>query len=191
MGFNPTDIDYLYYAAQKGFGTFNLAEIDVVGNTIENAKRKFKRAVGRRGVGFAARGNRTWLVKGDADPEARVFESEERYIDLARHFGDREVRSAVARVNVYSEHAQKGKLWASADGKMRVELNGEQVLRKETESGHIFAEYQIDIELNEGVNHLAVYLERSQAGFGFTALLCDDLGDGLFHIEYAFSSIFV
>ena len=185
MGFNPMDIDYLYYAAQKGFGTFNLAEIDIVGNTIEDAKRKFKRAVGRRGVGFAARGNRAWLVKGYADPEAQVFESEERYIDLARHFGNREVRSAVARVNVYSEHAQKGKLWASADGKMSVELNGTQVLRKETESGHIFAEHQIDIELNEGVNHLAVYLERGQSGFGFTALLCDELGDGLFHIEYA------
>ena len=184
MGFNPTDIDYLYYAAQKGFGTFNLSEIEIVGNPIEKVKRKFKRAAGRKGIGFATRGNRNWLVKDIAGEGSHIFESKERYIDLARHFGDNETKSAYASVDVYSKYAQDGKLWASADGTMTVELNGEKVLTKKTEDGHQFAEYQIDIKLKEGINRLSVYLERSEKGFGFTSLLCDDFGDGLFDIEY-------
>jgi hypothetical protein len=132
------------------------------------------------------------LVKEGTNGKWNIFESEERYIDLAKHFGENQTNSAptssgcstCASANVYSKYAQKGKLWASADGKMTVELNGERVLTKETETEHQFAEYQIDIELKEGVNRLSVYLERSEKGFGFTALLCDDLGDGLFDIEY-------
>lgn len=184
MGFNPMDLDYLYYAAQKGFGTFDLSEIEIVGNPIEKVKQKFKRAAGRKGVGFATRGNRTWLVKDGTDENWQTFKSDERYIDLARSFGENQTNSACASVDVYSIYSQKGQLWASADGKMTVELNGEKVLTKETEDGHQFAECQIDIELKKGINRLSVYLERSEKGFGFTALLCDDLGDGLFDIEY-------
>ena len=184
MGFNPMDLDYLYYAAQKGFGTFDLNEIEIAGNPIEKVKRKFKRAAGRKRVGFATRGNRTWLVKDGTDENWQIFKSDERYIDLARSFGENQTNSACASVKVYSKYAQKGKLWASADGKMTVELNGEKVLTKETGDGHQFAECQIDIQLKEGENRLSVYLERNEKGFGFTALLCDDLGDGLFDIEY-------
>ena len=188
MGFNPLDLDYLYYAAQKGFGTFNMDEINIAGNTIENVRRKFKRAAGRKGIGFSARGNRTWLVKGEADAEPQIYESVERYIDLARHFDEREVNSATAWVDVTSAYAQKGMIWASADGKMQVELNGAQILSKVTEDGHKFAEYQVEIELKEGLNRLSVHLEKSQSGFGFTAVLCNDLGDGLFDISYSVDS---
>jgi hypothetical protein len=188
MGFNPKDLDYLYYAAQKGFGTFDPEDIEIIGNSIESVRRNFKRAFGRRGVGFATRGNRTWLVRNGSDTEARIFESQERYIDLARHFDGQDASSATAYVNVYSTQAQKGKLWASADGKMRIELNGTQVLSKDTDTGHRFAEFRIDIELKKGDNPLTVYLEKSPNGFGFTALLCNELGDGLFDIEYSLKS---
>jgi len=184
MGFNPMDIEYLYYAKQKGFGTNNLDEIEIVGNPIENVRRKFNRAYGRRGVGFATMGNRTWLVKREDDENRYIFKSEERYIDLARFFGKTEVESATASVEVFSKYAQKGKLWASADGKMIIELNGERVLTKETENGHRFAEYKIDIALKEGSNLLSVHLKKCEKGFGFTALLCNDEGDGLYNIEY-------
>ena len=184
MGFNPTDMDYLHYAARKGFGAFDPDEMNIAGNSIESVRRTFKRAAGRKGIAFGSRGNRIWLVRGNTDTDARVLESEERYIDLTRQFGANEVQSAVAEVDVRSAYTQKGKLWASADGKMRIELNGTQILRKETEGGHQLAERQIDIELKEGVNRLSVYLERGQNGFGFTALLCNDLGDGLRDITY-------
>ena len=68
---------------------------------------------------------------------------------------------------------------------MRVELNGTQILEKRTENEHQFAEFQTDIELVEGVNHLAVYVEKNQSGFGFTALLCNDFGDTLRDITYS------
>ena len=184
MGFNPMDLDYLHYAAQKGFGTFDMSEIEVVGQPIEGVRREFKRASGRKGIGFAARGNRAWLVQDTAGGDQAVFRSEERYIDLAQHFGERGTKSACASVEVRSKQARRGKLWASADGKMRVELNGDEVLKKETEEGHRFAEYQIDIDLEEGINRLAVSLEQCEKGFGFTALLCDDEGNGLSDIEY-------
>ena len=184
MGFNPNDLDYLYYAAQKGFGTFDLKNIEIAGNSIENVQRKFKRAVGRRGVGFATRGNRKWLIKNASDSEGKIFESDERYIDLSKHFKDQDINSAIASVIVYSAQNQKVKLWSSADGEMRIELNGIQVLTKDTETGHRFAEFQVDIELREGYNPLEVYLKKSQIGFGFTALLCNEIGDGLFDVEY-------
>jgi uncharacterized protein (DUF362 family) len=184
MGFNPMDIEYLHYASQKGFGTSNLNEIEIVGNPIESVKRKFTRAAGRKGIGFATMGNRIWLIKKVTDENWQTLKSEERYIDLARFFGENEADSANASVEVYSKYAQKGKLWASADGKMTIELNGKKVLTKETEDGHRFAEYQIDIDLKEGINPLSVYLKKCEKGFGFTALLCSDEGDGLYNIEY-------
>jgi len=184
MGFNPIDIEYLYFAAQKGFGIFDMAKFRIVGRQIKDVRRKFKRAAGRKGVGFASRGNRKWLVKGEKDDNWKLFQSDERYIDLDKHFGEKNTQSAWASVKVYSKYSQKGKLWASSDGKMSVEINGEKVLNKETEDGHRFAEYQNDIELKKGLNDLSVYLQRSEKGFGFTTLLCNDEGDTLFDIEY-------
>jgi len=187
MGLNPLDLDYLYFAAQKKFGTFAPEEMEIAGSPIEKVKRKFRPAAGRKGIPFATRGNRTWLVRDMADRDWQVFESEERYIDLVRCFGERLVESACAAVDVYARRAQRGQVWASADGKMRVELNGRRVVEKRIGSGHRFAEYKADVELAEGTNRLCVYLERSEKGLGFTALLCDDSGTGLFDIEYRVS----
>jgi len=183
MGFNPLDLDYLHYATQKGFGTFRPSEVQIIGSPMEKVKRRFKRGFGRRGISFTARGNRTWMVKDAAVEDWRIFTSEERYIDLARVFGNG-TKSARASAHVFSEYPQNGKLWASADGRMTVELNGARVLKKDTEDGHRLGECKTDIQLKEGMNHLSIYLERSDKGFGFTALLCDGEGEGLFDIEY-------
>ena len=184
MGFNRLDLDYLYMAAQKGFGTFDPQEIEIVGKPLDQVSRRFKPAAGRKGVAFAARGNRTWRVKRGEEEEEQIFESEERYIDLMRFFGKQEVMSARAAVEVHAKQAQKGWLWAAADGKMTVELNGRIVVEKRSESGHKFAEFKVGIELAEGANHLEVRLERSRKRMGFTALLCDEDGYGLRQIEY-------
>ena len=184
MGFNPADLDYLHYAAQKGFGTFDMEKIEIAGRPIEEVKRVFKRAAGRKGIAFAGRGNRRWLVRDAAGGGGQVFKSGERYIDLATHFGQNGTTAAVAEVAVDSGCAQKGRLWASAHGRMRVDLNGKTVLQKETENGHRFAERQVEIQLETGANRLSVYVERGESGFGFTALLCNHLGDGLFDITY-------
>ncbi|MBD3183778.1 DUF362 domain-containing protein [Candidatus Poribacteria bacterium] len=185
MGFNPMDMDYIRYAARKGFGVYDLRHINVVGKTIKEVRRKFQRAVGRKGIGFCTRGNRIWMVKGGKDTEPRMFESEERYIDLTIHFCHDDTTSATAWVDINSARKQAGKLWASADGVMYIELNGQKVVEKNTSTGHIFAEYMVDIELKQGVNQLVVYTEKGEKGFGFTALICDESGDGLFDIDYS------
>jgi len=43
MGYSAKECEYLKYGAEKGLGTCDLSEIDVVGASIEDVKRKFHR----------------------------------------------------------------------------------------------------------------------------------------------------
>jgi uncharacterized protein (DUF362 family) len=43
MGYSPSECKYLQYASEKGLGTCDLSEIDVVGASIDDVKRKFRR----------------------------------------------------------------------------------------------------------------------------------------------------
>jgi len=45
MGIKPTDVKHLVFAAEKGLGTCRLEEITVLGQSIENVKRKFNRSL--------------------------------------------------------------------------------------------------------------------------------------------------
>jgi hypothetical protein len=184
MGFNPIDMDYLHYAARKGFGTFNTDEMAMAGEAIGDVRRIFERAAGRKGVVFAARGNRTWLVRDAADGDWQTLSSGERYIDLDAHFSGKETSKASAAAEVHSKSAQKGMLWASAAGRMTVELNGRVVLAEETVTEHRFAEHRVPVALAQGVNRIQISLERGTEGFGFTALLCDESGNSLPGLTY-------
>ncbi len=187
MGFNPLDLDYLYYAARKGFGTFDLKRMRCAGRPIASVRRKFTRAAGRKAVAFAARGNRIWLIKGAEDSEWRLYRSEERYVDLGAALagnGTRSTNKAAARASVLSDRRQQGQLWASADGRLTVYLNGTPVVNEKAPGGHRFAEHRADITLEAGSNSLTVEVEGCAHGFGFTALLCNELGDGLDGISY-------
>jgi uncharacterized protein (DUF362 family) len=44
MGIPPTDVKHLLLAEKKGLGTCDLKEITIVGEPVENVKRKFRRA---------------------------------------------------------------------------------------------------------------------------------------------------
>jgi len=59
MGINPRDVDHLYLAAYKGFGTFDLDRIRTVGRSWREVQYKFRRHRGFRGLGF-----QRWLVAG-------------------------------------------------------------------------------------------------------------------------------
>ena len=41
MGFQPMDISYLYYAHEEGLGTANLSEIEIAGDSLEDAAVQF------------------------------------------------------------------------------------------------------------------------------------------------------
>jgi hypothetical protein len=65
MGFNPLDLEALYLAAAKGFGTLDRNKIEVVGRPPESVQRNFIKSKGGGGNGaFYGRGIRRWLVAG-------------------------------------------------------------------------------------------------------------------------------
>jgi uncharacterized protein (DUF362 family) len=68
MGNNPLDLEILYLAAIKGFGTFDLDRIKVVGRTPESVQRNYMKSrihiLGERHPRFYGRGIRRWLVTG-------------------------------------------------------------------------------------------------------------------------------
>lgn len=54
MGVSPETVKHLRYAEQKGLGTCNLNQIEVVGETIERVRRKFRRSLSSRILSFLA-----------------------------------------------------------------------------------------------------------------------------------------
>jgi len=45
MGIEPTEVKHLVLAEKKGLGTCKLEEITILGESIENVKRKFNRSL--------------------------------------------------------------------------------------------------------------------------------------------------
>ena len=68
MGYNPLDLELLYLAAIKGFGTFDLDRIEVVGRPVESIQHDYIKSrihtLGARHPPFYGRGIRRWLVAG-------------------------------------------------------------------------------------------------------------------------------
>ncbi len=68
MGYNPLDLEILYLAAIKGFGTFDLDRIQVVGRSAESVERNYLKSrihtLGAPHPRFYGRGIRRWLVAG-------------------------------------------------------------------------------------------------------------------------------
>lgn len=184
MGFHADDIDYLHHAAAKGFGRLDPARIELVGTEREQATRRFRTAGGRKGVRFTARGNRRWLIRLSDSADWELLESEERFIDVARQLAARDPDRVEAAVRVEADTDSAGILWASADGSLRVELNGQTVAERKPRSSHRLGEFTVDVRLRAGRNDLRVFVERGDSGLGFTAMLCDEDGYGMRGIEY-------
>jgi uncharacterized protein (DUF362 family) len=62
MGLNPDDIEHITLAERVGLGTNNPDSITVLGSTIEQTKRTFKK--GQAWSSIYGQGNRTWLLNG-------------------------------------------------------------------------------------------------------------------------------
>jgi len=185
IGYNAADIDYLHYAAAKGFGTFDLDRIQLTGTPLSQAFRRFDTARGRKDVPFTARGNRRWQVRLDEAADWQSVESEERYIDLAQLLQPQTPDQAWAAVTVEAQADMAGVLWASADGAFRVELNGEMVAERQDVAEHRLGEYKVDVQLRAGRNSLRVHVRGGGDSLGFTAILCDEHGYGLRGIRHA------
>jgi len=213
MGFNPRDLDYLYWAAAKGFGIFDMDRIEVVGRSIEEVRHDFVKSRGWKGSGpgFVGRPNRIWLVNGpyegddldvdhigeqDVAPEQGstsggkewiVYESEEDYVDLADVLGAKSLITAYAFAYIRVDSDLNAQLWAGADDGIKVWLNGEVVLEKDRAGGKSLTRNKVSVSLKEGINRLLVKVRNLYGGYGFSLGIFEEDGDTPWGLEYLLS----
>jgi hypothetical protein len=211
MGFNPRDIGYFYYAAAKGFGTFDLRSITVVGQQIAEVEHDFVKSMGYkgRGTGFVGRPNPVWLVNGHykgndlqtdylageaevvpregdiVDGNAWIrLEGNEEGVDLSDQFGAENRVIAYAFTYVYADADMSSKLWIGADDGVKVWLNGEVVLDNKKAGGYTLAKNKVPISLKKGGNRLLVKVWNFYGVYGFVAGIFEEDGDTPLGIEY-------
>ena len=210
MGFNPLDLEALYLAAAKGFGTLDLQRIQVVGRAPETVQHNFVKSRGGSGRGFFyGRGIRRWLVAGPFEGD-RV-EQVEHLPDEAglrpraggqwqqvEHLGYSAevldlgaVTGQVSRVTnyaftlVHAERAQDGFLWLGYDERVRIWLNGELIFENPARNIFALAQEKIPIRLLEGENRLLFKIGNFASETLLAAHVVDEDGDRLPGIEYA------
>ena len=172
MGFNPYDIYHLHLAAAKGFGTWDMNQIEVVGRSIQEVRRPFRKpsswATGPMGIV-------RWLVNGpyegtSIDPdylngEAGITPEEgdvsNGHVWEVAECNLRDDRSTLSLgggsgvINyaftwIKSDSQRSVYLFAKGDDELKVWLNGE-ILNESGKSSLIKL-----ITLNEGWNALLV-----------------------------------
>ena len=213
MGFNPLDLEALYLAAARGFGTLDLNRIRLQGRAPESVQRNFVKSRGGSGNGeFYGRGIRRWLVAGpfagDAlDDEfltdeagARPMEGEQvgdtswirvehlgysaEILDLGEVITTDWNTTNYAFTLVNSEHAQDGFLWIGYDERARVRLNGEIVFDDDTRRRFTLAGERAPIRLEKGENRLLFKIANLAGETMLAAHLVDEDGDRLPGIEF-------
>jgi uncharacterized protein (DUF362 family) len=152
MGLNPDDIEHITLAERVGLGTNNPDSINVVGASIGQTKRVFKKA--QSWSGLYGQGNRTWLLYGTfpaagiTDPMNNEFLPDESalapaagtagwsqpvyfvhdQIMLNEYYQSRgaSTNNAVsyAFAYVHAPADQRAELWVGSDEALKVFLNG-------------------------------------------------------------------
>jgi len=84
-----------------------------------------------------------------------------------------------AATYVHSEVAQPANLWIGVDKEALVYLNGEEVLRKRSSGGHVFAQHKVQVDLREGENRLLIKVGNDYGNYSLSVALVDmdDNGD--------------
>ena len=213
MGFNPRDLDYLYWAAAKGFGTFDMNWIEVVGRNIEEVRHDFVKSRGWEGSGpgFVGRPNRIWLVNGpyegndldvdyigeeDVAPEQGstsggrewiMYESVEDYVDLSGVLGAEPLVTAYAFTYIYVDSELNAQVWIGADDGIKVWLNGKVVLKKDEAGGKALTRNKVPVLLKGGINRLLVKVRNLYGGYGFSLGIFEEDGDTPWGLSYLLS----
>jgi hypothetical protein len=213
MGFNPLDLEALYLAAVKGFGTLDLHNIEVVGRPPESVQRHFAKSRGgsKRGF-FYGRGIRRWLVAGpyqgsDVAREYLAGEAELRPMERAQagdrvwekveHLGYSAELLELGELNgkggeatnyafalVHSPQAQDGFLWLGYDERAKVWLNGEVIFENPARRTFILAGNRLPLHLEKGENRLLIKVSNFTGDTMLAAHIVDEDGDRLPDIEF-------
>jgi uncharacterized protein (DUF362 family) len=175
LGFNPYDIDFLHMASRRLMGEMELKNVRVNGDDPEHFIRYWAKP--RRWWG---RCNREWRVASDpAQPMAswRPYSAAGDVLQFARAFPQPAERYAAA-VRVRSEGSVKAYLWVGAQGRVGVELNGEQVMQEEAVTRFRIGQFQRPVRLRSGENLLVFKLDAIAGPGQVSALLCGERNDG-------------
>ncbi len=214
MGFNPLDLEHLYLAATKGFGTFDLNRIQVEGRAPDSVQRNFvkSRGGGRSGA-FYGRGIRRWLVAGpfpnssdigseplpdeaqlyprEGGPAGDVVWTQVEHLGYTAEIlplGDLNGRGRdianYAFTLVQAQQAQEGFLWLSYDGTAKVWLNGEMIYENTSRRNFRLADQKVPIRLVQGENKLLFKIGSSAGNTTLAAHVVDQDGDRLPGIEF-------
>ncbi|MBT7598810.1 MAG: DUF362 domain-containing protein [Gemmatimonadetes bacterium] len=209
MGFNPLDLEALYLAAAKGFGTLDLNHIGVEGRSPESVQRDFIKSGGGGGSGiFYGRGIRRWLVAGpfaggelDATEhlpgEADLLPAQDQPAGDANwqtveHLGyTAEIlelgdvlelgtdQSGYAFTLIHADRPQEGFLWFSHDNRARAWLNGEVVYEQGSRRNFQLAANRVPVRLEAGENRLLLKQSSPFGGGSMAAHIVDEDGDRL------------
>ncbi|MFH1006492.1 MAG: DUF362 domain-containing protein [Candidatus Latescibacterota bacterium] len=197
MGFTPYDIYHLHLSAAKGFGTWDSNQIEVVGRSIEEVRRPFRKPdnwiLGPMGI-------TRWLVNGpyegssiDVDylggegtltPVAGEVTNghpwQEAACDLRDHstmsLGSTGNRTRYGFTWVRSDAPKTVKLTATGDDRIKVWLNGELV-----GSG---SQINTSVTLDEGYNRLFVKVTNATGASSMKVFLLDGDNNTPLGVEY-------
>ncbi|NKB70265.1 MAG: DUF362 domain-containing protein [Candidatus Latescibacteria bacterium] len=209
MGFNPLDLEALYLAAAKGFGTLDLKRIEVAGRRPETVQHHFVKSRGGSRQGFFyGRGIRRWLVAGpfegdrvdqiehlpaeaDLRPQAggqwQLVEHlgySAEVLDLGAVTGQESRVTNYAFSLVQSARDQEGFLWLGYDERARIWLNGELIFENPARNIFALAQQKIPIRLQQGENRLLFKIGNFASQTLLAAHVVDEDGDRLPGIEF-------
>ncbi len=214
MGFDALDLEALYLAAAKGFGTIDRRRIRVVGREPESVQRHFAKSGGGSGQGFFyGRGIRRWLVAGpfegrDVDEahlpgeaDLRPLEGETagagswvraehlgysaEILDLGEIAGGEGNSTSYAFALVHSPGDQEGFLWLGFQEHLRVWLNGEEVFSRTSPASFALAAEKVPVRLQAGENRLLFKAASYSGETMLAAHVVDEDGDRLPGIRFA------
>ena len=208
MDYNPEDMWYLKYAAAKGFGTYDLDNIEVVGRQPLEVQRRWEKTPRPNFWGW---GNRTWLVNGPHASEAfderpvageadlrpvagqelngvawQVVEGLQvphgQYVELPEELTAAS-SSVYAFTYIQSGRDQDGYFYVAGDDGLKVWLNGEEVFSESDVSPRIERQ-SVPVSLRKGLNPVVVRVHNLSRGAGLGLVAGDEDGDTLPGIQY-------
>ena len=214
MGFNPLDLEHLYLAATKGFGTFDLNRIQVEGRAPASVQRDFvKSRGGSRSGAFYGRGIRRWLVAGpfpnssdigseplpneaqlyplEGEPAGDVVWTQVEHLGYTAEIlplgdlnGKDQDIANYAFTLVQAPQAQEGLLWLGYGDYAKVWLNGDVVYENIARRNFQLADQKVPIRLVQGENRLLFKIGSSAGNTMLAAHVVDQEGDRLPGIEF-------
>ena len=214
MGFDALDLEALYLAAAKGYGTIDRERIQIVGRAPESVRRHFIKSGGGSGRGFFyGRGIRRWLVAGPfegrrvdevhlpGEPALRPLEGETaganrwvraehlgysaEILDLGEITGEADNSTSYAFTLVHSRGDQEGFLWLGFEELLKVWLNGEEVYTRTSPTFLALAGEKVPIRLRSGENRLLFKAGSLSGETRLAAHVVDEDGDRLAGIRFA------